>query len=195
MLSNNNPKKFKAFNGQSYAEIKAQLLSSKKLFRDSTFPPNAASLARFKPVAADIVWKRPHEFCGEPQPEFIIGEINAADIVQGVLGNCWFMSAFAAVSTSDFIHIVIPKDQVFQRGSYTGIFRFRFWRFGEWIEVVVDDYLPVSQLSNQLTFCRNVKDAHEMFAPLLEKAYAKLNSCYEFLDGGDDVEGRCLNVT
>ena len=27
-----------------------------------------------------------------------------------------------------------------------------------------------------------------MFGPLLEKAFAKLNSCYEFLDGGDAVD-------
>lgn len=27
-----------------------------------------------------------------------------------------------------------------------------------------------------------------MFGPLLEKAYAKLNSCYEFLDGGFAID-------
>ena len=27
-----------------------------------------------------------------------------------------------------------------------------------------------------------------MFGPLLEKAYAKLNICYEFLNGGDPID-------
>ena len=26
--------------------------------------------------------------------------------------------------------------------EYSGVFRFRFWRFGGWVEVCVDDLLP-----------------------------------------------------
>ena len=88
----------------------------------------------------------------------------------------------------EYIKRVIPVEgQSFENGKYAGIFRFRFWRNGEWVEVVVDDFLPVHE-DNSLKFCRNSKDECEMYAPLLEKAYAKLNGCYEFLDGGDIVD-------
>lgn len=89
-------------------------------------------------------------------------------------------------SVPEYADIIIPSDQSFQ-DNYAGIFRFRFWRFGEWIEVVVDDRLPVDENDN-LIYCHNSKDTNEMFAPLLEKAFAKLATCYEFLDGGDAVE-------
>ena len=59
---------------------------------------------------------------------------------------------------------------------------------GEWLEVVVDDNLPVHGNDSTLKFCRNTRDECEMFAPLLEKAYAKLAGCYEFLEGGDIVD-------
>ena len=62
------------------------------------------------------------------------------------------------------------------------------WRFGEWVDVVVDDYLPVDSESNSLIYCHNNKDSNEMFGPLLEKAFAKMNICYEFLEGGDAVD-------
>lgn len=88
----------------------------------------------------------------------------------------------------EYIDVVIPKDQSFDKSEYAGIFHFRLWRFGEWIDVVVDDFLPVDPESNQLVYCHNNKDTNEMFGPLLEKAFAKLNTCYEFLDGGDSVD-------
>lgn len=52
------------------------------------------------------------------------------------------------------------------------------------VDVVIDDYLPVYEDRGKLCFCQNRVETNEMFGPLLEKAYAKLNLCYEFLQRG-----------
>ena len=71
---------------------------------------------------------------------------------------------------------VIPSDQSFEKDEYTGMFHFRFWQFGEWIDVVVDDYLPCALNTEtkqyELIYCSNKTDKNEFFGPLLEKAYA-----------------------
>lgn len=52
------------------------------------------------------------------------------------------MSAFTCLSmTPKLLQKCIPSDQDFHE-NYAGIFHFRFWRYGEWIDVVVDDRLP-----------------------------------------------------
>ena len=55
---------------------------------------------------------------------------------------------------------------------FAGAFRFNFYQFGEWVEVVVDDRLPVD-VDGKLRYGHNRTETNEFWGPLLEKAFAK----------------------
>ncbi len=89
-------------------------------------------------------------------PQMFVGSTDRFDINQGEIGNCWFLAALAnLVENKRCFHRVVPQRQGFGESDYCGLFRFRFWRFGEWVEIVVDDRLPTR--NGKLIYLRCVR--------------------------------------
>uniref|UniRef100_A0A8C5ZZE0 Calpain-3 n=1 Tax=Marmota marmota marmota TaxID=9994 RepID=A0A8C5ZZE0_MARMA len=175
------------FEGQDFVVLKQRCLAQKCLFEDRVFPAGVQALGSHelsqKTKMKAIMWKRPKEICENPR--FIIGGANRTDICQGDLGDCWFLAAIACLTLNErLLFRVIPHDQSFTE-NYAGIFHFQFWRYGDWVDVVVDDCLPT--YNNQLVFTKS-NHRNEFWSALLEKAYAKLHGSYEALKGGNTTE-------
>ncbi|XP_064639540.1 calpain-B-like isoform X2 [Lineus longissimus] len=167
----------------TFESIKEKLIKKGKLYEDPDFPAVSKSIYRTKDVASDVVWKRPKEI--QNNPVFVRDQASRFDFDQGELGDCWFVAAAASLAVQDqhlLKNIIRPDGQTFE--DYAGIFRFCFWRFGKWTDVIIDDRLPYSTESNEILFSRNREEPNEFWVALMEKAYAKLHGSYEDMEGG-----------
>ncbi|XP_040081629.1 calpain-13 [Oryx dammah] len=170
------------FKEQDFYSLWDHCLNRGLLFEDETFPAETYSiglqLLKGKNLS-NLSWMRPKSLPGGP-PVFILEGASRFDIQQGEAGDCWFLAALGASTQSPLYLQKILMDQSFSY-QYAGIFHFRFWRCGQWVEVVIDDRLPV--LNNEYLFVKP-RNKREFWPCLLEKAYAKFHGSYANLHYG-----------
>ncbi|XP_036175299.1 calpain-10 isoform X10 [Myotis myotis] len=159
---------------------------ARELFRDPAFPASDSSLfSSFStPLAQfreDITWRRPQEICATPR--LFPDNPQEGQVKQGLLGDCWFLCACAALQKSRHLldQVFLPGQPTWLDQTYRGSFTCRVWQFGRWVEVTIDDRLPC--LAGRLCFSRCQRE-DVFWLPLLEKVYAKVHGSYEHLWAG-----------
>ncbi|XP_066991588.1 calpain-C isoform X2 [Anabrus simplex] len=169
-----------------YERIKRSCLKRGELWEDPEFPATQASVFYHQTPPFQFVWKRPKELSS--RPVFVHDAPAQFDIVPGKMGDRWLVSCLGVLYLSKgLFYRVVPADQTFSSPEqYAGVFRFRLWWCGEWVEVLVDDRLPT--VHGRLAFLQ-AQHSDQFWPGLLEKAYAKLHGSYEALKYGTLLDG------
>ncbi|KAH9372243.1 hypothetical protein HPB48_003450 [Haemaphysalis longicornis] len=109
------------------------------------------------------------------QPQLFAGDRVESDVCHDRPANAWFVTLCTVLANDPpLLAKVFPdhQQQEWREGTpHPGVFRFCFWLLGAWVEVLVDDRLPLTE-KGLLYGCRSRTGSH-FWAPLLEKAYAK----------------------
>ncbi|CAN7937930.1 unnamed protein product, partial [Ixodes hexagonus] len=170
---------------QDYDVLLEKCLEKKVLFEDPEFPCKDSTVYGSKPAQGTLKWKRPGEISKCPQ--FITDGFSRFDVKQGELGNCWIVASTAILAMhKDLFRRVVPETQSFGKDKYAGLFHFRLWKDNRWVDVPIDDRLPVNE-DGELKFMSS-NTSGEFWSALLEKAYAKLHGGYAALEGGSGIE-------
>jgi len=166
------------------------------------------------PKPSSVTWEHAQKVCTDPKnpnPQFVDDGVGSADCVQGKLGDCWFVSAMSVLATRHELIIggrrgmeldsdmIVGKEiasllsngvypPIFHRFRSIGLYVIRIFKDFCWIYVIIDDRTPIGKTSGQRVFGRCL-NTHEIWVPMIEKAYAKMHGCYENLTSGYVDEG------
>lgn len=77
---------------------------------------------------------------------------------------------------------------IFHKYRKIGLYVIRIFKNFQWIYVLIDERIPVD-INTRLPVFGKCRSVHELWVPLIEKAYAKLHGCYENLVSGYVDEG------
>ena len=148
---------------------------------DLSFPHSAASLfidpgQPHQPSWLEAEWVRVGSVV--PSSALFAPPMNADDIRQGRLGNCWFLSALAVLTLRQslvFACFISPAEQP------SGVYAVRFFRDGQQRVVLVDDFIPAMPADSggppsqrpdshwQPLFAQQREGGHSVWSLIIEK--------------------------
>lgn len=164
-------------------------------FVDDSFPPAEKSLylkPRFSEHPRVANWLRPQQIQSvgggthhgtSHIPLAVFRSPRPDDIMQGVLGDCWFLSAMAVLGEKpELLEKIVITKEINPEGAY----QVRLCKDGKWTIILVDDLLPCN-VYGQPVYSQARR--RQLWVPLIEKAMAKLHGCYQALTAGRCIEG------
>jgi len=175
-------------------EIRRACSAAKTLFVDDEF--------------GDASWLRPEKIqrIGDEASSFFLrsrrrsdfcvirDDARPEDVVQGSVGNCYFVSTIAAVVQTAPLFMKRLFVDLVKRDDDFGAHAVRLCVGGVWRIVIVDERFPVVgdgfTYMTQLAFATSKR--RQLFPQLLEKAFAKICGSYERLEGGRAKEALAL---
>ena len=106
------------------------------------------------------------------------------DIIQGNIGNSYFISALKFLSEEPERIISLFQSENYKENNY---FVVNTYIHGYKYKIIVDNKFPFNE--NELAFCNVNTKTNNIWPIILEKVWAKINSSYE-----DIIEGNISNI-
>ena len=127
----------------------------------------------------EIEWYRPKDMFPDGKFTIFENKIEIDDIIQGNVGDCYFMASLAAMcKTPQLIMELFRQLTITENGCYEVVMRIE----GVWQVVIIDDYFPCHKGTKKPLFAQS--NGGELWVMILEKAWAKVNDSYSNFIGG-----------
>eukprot|EP01043_Picozoa_sp_COSAG02_P011523 COSAG02_NODE_424_length_22575_cov_79.088361_19_plen_1122_part_00 len=163
---------------------------------DDDFPPHNLASIEETPGTLDVElvksvapqWRRLYDIALEAPadagsssvgPCLFEANVDASEVVQGALGDCWLAAALSIVTQQPLLlHALFAAADI-----RAGVYTVRLFHEGGWRFIMVDDYVPVSIKDGRPVFA-HAKSRQELWVPILEKAFAKLYGSFASIEAG-----------
>ena len=115
------------------------------------------------------------------------GGTDPEDILPGILKNGWYLSSLSILAASggvddDNVDPLIDNLFISKSKSKVGAYAVRLYKNSQWEAIILDDTMPL--LEDNTCALTHSKGDSELWAFVLEKAYAKYYKSYSLLENG-----------
>ena len=128
----------------------------------------------------NYIWARAEQIYDTQNYDVFHNGATCDDIIQGSLGDCYFLSVLGSLCKYPKI---IERLFLSTKKSKNHQYGINFYINGIWKLILIDDFFPARNTSF-LKFAFGYSTTKELWVPLLEKAWAKINGCYAKVSAG-----------